>query len=383
MTQPQAPLPIPEMDGIDIPDLIRDPGKRHDFMFIFEANNANPNGDPDMDNMPRTEPDQNHGLATDTSIKRKIRDIAAMLGHDIFIEPSQTLNRKIGNAFGAVPQTPLTEEELDNEALMEQVTRLQDLELFTLDDTHLMYLGDDPRKLDKEITRDLPKLPKVKAGEESTDRKPVLKGQLEAIARRMKSSTNDKMMLRRDDARDHLVRQYYDIRMFGAVLSAGLNAGQVLGPVTLTPARSVTPVTLMQLGITRNAKNTTARAETGNTEMGRRHIISHGLYVAYGHYDPMAGGRLGVSQEDLHLLWYALTTSFMHTRSAARSDINVRGLYVFTHDHPLGNALSHKLFDRITVTPTTDMPMSYSDYTVQLPENDAIKGVTFTPVTHQ
>ncbi len=383
MTQPPAPLSIPEMDGINIPDLICDPGKRHDFIFIFEANNANPNGDPDMDNMPRTEPDHSHGLATDTSIKRKIRDIAAMLGHEIFIEPSQTLNRKIGDAFGAVPQTPLTEEELDNEALMEQVGRLQELELFTLDDTQLMYQGDNPKKLDKEIVRELPKLPKARADGEGAEKKPVLKGQLEAIARRMSGSANDKLMNKRDDARDSLVRQYYDIRMFGAVLSAGLNAGQVLGPVTLAPARSVAPVTLMQLAITRNAKNTTARAETGNTEMGRRHIVSHGLYVAHGHYDPMHGTRLGVSREDLQLLWYALTTSYTHTRSAARSDINVRGLYVFTHEHALGNALSHKLFEQVRVTPTSDMPMGYADYTVTLPQAGTVKGVTFTPVTHQ
>ena len=337
-------------------------------MLVFEANNANPNGDPDTDNMPRTEPDQGRGLATDTSIKRKVRDIAAMLGYPIFIQPSQTLNRSISEAFSAVgapvPQTNLTEDELDTEDLMEH---LAGLETFTLDDATLMYVGDDPKKIRTELTKGAT---------------PDVKKILETLAKRI--NTKDKGLTeKRDDARDHLVKTYYDIRMFGAVLTVGLNAGQVLGPITLSPARTVSPVTLMQLAITRNAKNTTARAETGNTEMGRRHIVSHGLYVAYGHYDAPLGGRLGVSRDDLHTFWYALATSYTHSRSAARSDINVRGIYVFTHDHRLGNALSHKLFERVQITPTADAPLSYADYTVSLPDQDELPaGVTFTAVTH-
>jgi CRISPR-associated protein Csd2 len=363
---------IPVTDGVTITDLITDPARRHDFMIIFEANNANPNGDPDTDNMPRTEPDQGRGLATDTSIKRKVRDIAALLGYPIFIQPSQTLNRSISEAFAAVgapvPQVNLTEEELENEALLEH---LAGLETFTLDDTTLMYAGDDPKKLKAELAK-------------GVTANPDLKKMLDALAKRI--NTKDKGLTeKRDDARDHLVKTYYDIRMFGAVLTVGLNAGQVLGPITLTPARTVSPVTLIQLAITRNAKNTTARAETGATEMGRRHIVSHGLYVAYGHYDAPLGTRLGVSREDLQTLWYALTTSYTHTRSAARGDINVRGLYVFTHDHRLGNALSHKLFDRVQISPTSETPLSYADYTVSLPDpagEPLPAGITFTPVTH-
>jgi CRISPR-associated protein Csd2 len=231
----------------------------------------------------------------------------------------------------------------------------------------LMYVGDDPKKVKGELTKGAT---------------PATKKPLEELAKRI--STKDKGLTeKRDDARDHLVKTYYDIRMFGAVLTVGLNAGQVLGPIALTPARTVSTVTLMQLAITRNAKNTTARAETGNTEMGRRHIVSHGLYVAYGHYDAPLGGRLGVSAEDLHTLWYALATSYTHTRSAARSDINLRGLYVFTHDHRLGNALSHKLFERVQITPDTDAPLSYADYTISLPDEAQLPaGITFTAVTH-
>lgn len=51
-----------------------DPTKRHDFAFLFDVTNGNPNGDPDAGNLPRVDPETMHGLVTDVCIKRKIRD---------------------------------------------------------------------------------------------------------------------------------------------------------------------------------------------------------------------------------------------------------------------------------------------------------------------
>lgn len=47
---------------------------RHDFVFLFDVLDGNPNGDPDAGNMPRTDPETMHGLVSDVAIKRKIRD---------------------------------------------------------------------------------------------------------------------------------------------------------------------------------------------------------------------------------------------------------------------------------------------------------------------
>lgn len=51
-----------------------DPTKRHDFAFLFDVTNGNPNGDPDVGNLPRVDPETMRGLVTDVCIKRKIRD---------------------------------------------------------------------------------------------------------------------------------------------------------------------------------------------------------------------------------------------------------------------------------------------------------------------
>ncbi len=47
---------------------------RYDFVLLFEVTRGNPNGDPDAGNLPRLDPETNHGLVTDVSLKRKIRN---------------------------------------------------------------------------------------------------------------------------------------------------------------------------------------------------------------------------------------------------------------------------------------------------------------------
>lgn len=47
---------------------------RHDFLLLFEVTNGNPNGDPDAGNMPRLDPNTNHGVVSDVCLKRKVRN---------------------------------------------------------------------------------------------------------------------------------------------------------------------------------------------------------------------------------------------------------------------------------------------------------------------
>lgn len=59
-------------------EVVNDPGRRHDFVLMFEVIDGNPNGDPDAGNMPRLDPETNQGLVTDVCLKRKIRDYVAV-----------------------------------------------------------------------------------------------------------------------------------------------------------------------------------------------------------------------------------------------------------------------------------------------------------------
>ena len=52
--------------------------ERHDIVFLFDAMKANPNGDPDAGNMPRTQPASLKGLVTDVCLKRKLRNFFSL-----------------------------------------------------------------------------------------------------------------------------------------------------------------------------------------------------------------------------------------------------------------------------------------------------------------
>jgi CRISPR-associated protein Csd2 len=146
---------------------------------------------------------------------------------------------------------------------------------------------------------------------------------------------------------------FWDIRTFGAVMSTGVNAGQVRGPVQMTFARSVEPILPLEISITRMAATTEKDAdEKGGRTMGRKHIVPYGLYRAHGFVSaPLASHATkgtGFSEDDLELLWQALTDMFDHDRSAARGEMATRKLIVFRHESALGNAQAQSLFDRVT-----------------------------------
>lgn len=171
-----------------------------------------------------------------------------------------------------------------------------------------------------------------------------------------------------DKAREWICRNFFDVRTFGAVMSTGVNCGQVRGPVQMTFARSVDPVIASEHSITRMAVATEAEAEKqegDNRTMGRKHTVPYGLYRAHGFVSAFLARQTGFSDADLELFYQALAQMFEHDRSAARGEMATRGLYVFEHDSELGNAHSHALFDRLLVQAVGDGPArDFSAYSV-------------------
>lgn len=147
---------------------------------------------------------------------------------------------------------------------------------------------------------------------------------------------------------------FYDVRTFGAVMTTGVNAGQVLGPVQIAFSRSVEPVLPLEISITRLAATTEADAEAkGGRTMGRKHIIPYGLYRAHGFVSaPLASHPVkgtGFSDDDLRLLFEAVWNMFEHDHSASRGEMAARKLLVFRHASALGSAHAGKLFDCVKV----------------------------------
>ena len=176
---------------------------------------------------------------------------------------------------------------------------------------------------------------------------------------------------------------FFDVRTFGAVMTTGINAGQVRGPVQLAFATSVEPVLPLEISITRMAVTTEKEAEAqsgDNRTMGRKHILPYGLYRAHGFVSAKLAERTGFSDDDLQLLWNALINMFEHDRSAARGEMAARKLIVFEHENAMGNAPAHALFDAVKVQRaegTEDRPArNFSDYRVSVDAEAMPKGVS-------
>lgn len=72
--------------------------KRYDFVFFFDVQDGNPNGDPDAGNLPRIDAETGMGLVTDVCLKRKVRNYVQLKGYDIFIKEKAVLNNLIEEA---------------------------------------------------------------------------------------------------------------------------------------------------------------------------------------------------------------------------------------------------------------------------------------------
>lgn len=281
---------------------------RYDFVLLFEVKDGNPNGDPDAGNLPRLDAETGHGLVTDVSLKRKVRNFVGLVKgetppYEIYVKEKAILNKTHERAYEGIGKADLLK-------------------------------GDDKKR---------------KGGD--------------AVG----------------EARDWMCQNFFDVRTFGAVMSTGINCGQVRGPVQLTFARSVDPVIAQEHSITRMAVATEAEAEKqggDNRTMGRKHTVPYGLYVAHGFVSSFLARQTGFSEDDLELLWQALGQMFEHDRSAARGEMATRGLYVFKHDSELGNAPAHALFERIQVSKNTDVPRSFKDYSVTVDDSNMPTGVT-------
>lgn len=181
-------------------------------------------------------------------------------------------------------------------------------------------------------------------------------------------------------ARAWMCANFYDIRTFGAVMSTGLNCGQVRGPVQINFSRSIDPIVQQEITITRLTVTREEEAEKERT-MGRKHIVPYGLYRVEGYIsaklanDPTKG--TGFSEEDLKLFWEALINMFEHDRSAARGKMANRRLIVFKHDSELGNAPAHKLFELVKVNRKSEAntPRSFDDYEVHVNNAQIPQGV--------
>ena len=355
-----------------------DPSKRHDFVFLFDVVNGNPNGDPDAGNMPRIDPETNHGFVTDVALKRKIRDYAVLVhGKAIFVQSKVALNTLYYNSMDELGYA-FPEVEVKDEALLEWLVNEASGIFDVSEDTNRVRYTRELRK-EKDVLDTVKEEVAEVSSEIESQLKKLAKDLFEASKNLKKLSSTD-----RDTIKEAMTKKYYDIRMFGAVLTAGTNAGQVRGPVQLTFARSISPILPMDVSITRVAITREADKRSKQTEMGRKPVVPYGLYRCHGFYNPKLAERLTsngnpITSDDLKVLWEALANMFEYDRSAARGEMTCRGLYIFSHNDEkgLGKAPAHKLFELIQIREKdpSKPPRSFADYEIVVKKEDLLSGI--------
>jgi CRISPR-associated protein Csd2 len=354
---------------------------RYDFVLFFDVKDGNPNGDPDAGNLPRIDPETGHGLVTDVCLKRKVRNYVQLVKgcaapFDIYVKEKAVLGRahvkafkELGIQLGEESIAAITKEIydwFDENEMPPGISTDGDEEN---NNYNVIVAADADKKEIKEWLRKAKPAHNVKNAINA-----VLKG---ANPRR---PTGKEV----EQGRNKMCQDYYDIRTFGGVLSlkSAPNCGQVRGPVQFTFARSVNQIVPLEHSITRMAVATEAEAEKqhgDNRTMGRKFTVPYALYRCHGFVSAPFAAQTGFSEDDLALLWDAISNMFEHDHSAARGQMSARKMVIFKHDSPLGQAPSHKLFDLVRVDPKHpgDVIRDYSQYTITVPtQADMPQGVT-------
>jgi len=191
------------------------------------------------------------------------------------------------------------------------------------------------------------------------------------------SAKGDYIQNRQND----LCESYFDIRTFGAVLSTGKKgAGTIRGPVQFTFARSEDRIYQAEHSITRCAVTTEEDAKKQEkrehaSTFGRKATVPYALYRMHGFVSVIDAKKTGFSEDDLKLLWKSLINAFENDRAAARGEMNPRKLVIFKHESHLGNELSGRLFDRVTVNKNGDLPRKIADYKIAVNKENLPSGI--------
>lgn len=312
---------------------------RYEFLYLFDCENGNPNGDPDAGNSPRIDPEDMHGLVSDVALKRRVRNyIQAAFGNQggnaIFVEHATNLNKPITAAHEATAGAPT------GGGNRTQVGKARDWMCRQFFDVRtfgaVMSTGPNAGQV---------RGPVQVAFSRSVD--PILP--MDASITRMAVAE----------------------KVTGAKTAADYEKWE------------------------------NEQEEDSLRTMGRKTLIPYGLYVAKGFVSANLAEGTGFSDDDLAHFWQALFNMYDHDRSASKGVMACRGLYVFKHvgtdsdsnqrvrQAKLGCAAAHRLLDFSTdqrplanaiveinkTERAAGSPRSFADYNVAVHVSRIPKGV--------
>ncbi len=239
-----------------------------DFLFIYEAIQCNPNGDPDQENKPRMDYDTNTNLVTDTRVKRYVRDFLKQGGEEIFVDMEGDAKVTMDDKLRAVLSRVW-----DDDDIMKAL--ISDESLFK------SYQELKEKDVEKTIKKLVNKKPENKAVNLA-----ILSG---------------------------LVRQkFIDIRLFGSAFAVDGFNRSMTGPVQLNWGYSLNKVHLMDSNTIVSIMN------DGNSTFGKDYRVKYSLLSFHGTINKAASDTTGMTDKDIaafrNAIWQSLAANPTRTK---------------------------------------------------------------------
>lgn len=187
------------------------------------------------------------------------------------------------------------------------------------------------------------------------------------IAKNVKNAKENKK-----DPKDLMLEQFFDVRMFGAVMSTGgdENAGKVKGCLQFNEYVSFDSIDPEHIQISRMAVTTEKDFDKSfhKGTFGEKYIVSYGCYMGVGTFNPHNASENKVSQKDMEYFWEAMCNLFDSNISASRGLMTTQKLYVFEQEATPPYIQSGKIKSLVKVCkkPNIDSPKCFEDYDVQI-----------------
>lgn len=286
---------------------------RYEFLYYVSCTNANPNGDPDMGNTPRLDPETMQGYITDVATKRRIRNYVQTAygdepGMNIIIQQSTNINRHIAAAKRA--------------AGVEECAK----------NKNAVYAG---RKKACELFYDVRTFGAVMSTGPNAGQ---VRGPVQVA--------------------------------FGKSLDPVL-------PMDISITRMATADNIDKGTLEDYEKLEQETPEDKLRTMGRKQLIPFGLYEVRGFISANLAAETGFDDQDLDILFESILNMYEHDHSASKGEMAVVSpLILFKHvgtdtnaaqrikQSKLGCAPAHKLFDLVKVQKkeNVQIPRHYRDY---------------------
>ena len=173
-----------------------------------------------------------------------------------------------------------------------------------------------------------------------------------------------------EDIEEQANKLWLDVRSFGQVFTYLKKSIGVRGPVSINMAKSLEPIVISSLQITRSTNGMEAKNESGRSSdtMGMKYFVDSGVYLLKGSINPNCAEKTGFSTEDVEVIKQALVSLFENDASSARPEgsMRVREVFWFTHSNKLGNISSARVFDLFEFDKENQEKNTYEDYGIRL-----------------